>query len=100
MTDSDNSPTLSDARTDTSEMSNEELDRTAAEADPDDLGGSDLESGLTAGGTDTAMEQPGAPRSGGGIRGHGGGGTAGGTSSGTVGGSMEPGEDEPETVAG
>jgi hypothetical protein len=37
-------------------MDDEALDATAREADPDDLGSSSPDSGLTAGGTDTSLD--------------------------------------------
>lgn len=73
-----------DRADDGARMSNEELQATAAEADPDDLGGSGAGSGLTAGGTGTALG--GGDDSGGGAPGLGTGSTVGGESSGAVGG--------------
>lgn len=42
-------------------MSDEALEATARDADPDDLGGTAPDSGLTAGGTDTSLDL-GGPR--------------------------------------
>lgn len=78
----------------TDEMTDEELDATALEADPDDLGGTGGESGLTAGGTGTSVGQESGWSGGGTPRGHGGTGTTGGERSGSLGGGTGPGEDE------
>jgi hypothetical protein len=56
----------------------EALQRTAGRADPDDLGSTSLESGMTAGGTDTTL--PTETDTGGGY----GGSTTGGSSSGSL----------------
>ncbi len=45
---------------DTANMTDAELDATANQADPDDLGGTGDDPGLTAGGTGTAINDEGA----------------------------------------
>lgn len=75
-------------------MTDEELDATAHDADPDDLGGTGDDPGLTAGGTGTSVGQESGWDGGGTPRGYGGTGTVGGSRSGSLGGGTTLGEEE------